>query len=326
MKKIIILTILLTALLSCNRSSNTDKSSDEVILAETRQPLNGLIYIAKEKGYFEEVGLDVKFKSYTSGKSCLDALIKDEVHMATVADSPIVNAILSGEEIYNVATIQNTGRNVVILGLVDKGISKPDDLKGKVLGVTVGSGGEFFVDMFLLYHGISRDSLKIVNILPENMMEAIKENQVDAVCTWNPHVINIEKELKDKIVTFYGEELYRITFNLAVKKEYIRTSENSILKLIKALIKAEDYVFNNQKESKEIISKSINMDIDLLEELWDIYHFQVSLDAYLLTEMNELGRWFIERESLASIELPDFRDYIYTESLKKIKPEAVRIK
>lgn len=324
--KTVTLIIVFTVLLSCSKNSNNIKSQEEVLLAETRQPLNGLIYVAKEKGYFDEVGLNIKFITYTSGKSCLEALIKDDVVMATVADTPIVNAIISGEEIYNVATIQNTGRNVVILGLKDQGIKIPADLEGKTLGVTKGSGGEFFVDIFLLYHGINKSSLNIVDILPENMMDSITTRKVDAVCTWNPHVINIEKAYKNDIVTFYGEELYRITFNLAVKNKFINNSEDKIIRILKALIKAEDFLFNNENQAKEIISRSIKMDIELLNELWDIYHFQVSLDNYLLTEMNELGRWVIETKSMVDKELPDFRNYIYTESLRSVKPEAVGIK
>lgn len=298
----------------------------KVILAETPQPLNGLIYIAREKGFFKEEGIDIEYSSFSSGVATLNAVINDVAHLATTAEAPIVKGILEGEEIYTVATIQDTGRNVVILGRKDRGILKPEDLKGKRLGVTPGSGGEFFAHMFLLYYGMKEEDLTIVDVNPNDMFSSLNEGTVDAVCTWNPHVIKILKEMQGRVTPFYAEELYRLTFNLAGKKEYVLKHGKAIKSILAALIKAEEFVRENQEESKEIISRSIAMDPALLNELWDIYHFEVSLDNFLLSGMKEQTRWMIEKGLTDETVLPEFREFIYDELLSEVKRDAVRVR
>lgn len=300
------------------------KKKDTIRIADTPQPLNGLIYIAQEMGYFKDEGIKLEYKVYSSGKECLDSLLRGEVEIATAADSPFVNAILKGEDIYNISTIQNTGRNVVLLGLKDRGIYKPNDLYGKKIGVTIGSGGEYFVDIFLLYNGIDKNDVEIIDVKPNEMFNVIKEKKVDAVCTWNPHVINIQTNFKENITSFYAEELYVVTFNLITDKPTLKNKKDTLIKFVKALIRAEEYVLNNQESSIKLISSSIKMDEDLLKRLWNIYNFKVSLDKSLVIFMNELGRWTIEKNKIDESS-PNFNNYFYPDILMEIKPESVRL-
>ena len=85
----------------------------------------------------------------------------------------IVFAVMGGKKITTLAVIQTSNRNEAIVARRDQGIAKPSDLKGKKIGLTLGTTGDFFADSFLLAHGIDRKHVKIIDMKPDEMAAAL---------------------------------------------------------------------------------------------------------------------------------------------------------
>ena len=60
--------------------------------------------------------------------------------------------------------------------------------------------------------------------------------------------------------------------------------------------------------------------------IWPQHQFSLTLDRSLLMAMSDEGRWMIKNNLTTEKTLPYFRDYIYTEGLEEVKPEAVNIR
>ena len=106
--------------------------------------------IALAKDYFKEEGLDATPQPYPFGKPALQAVIDGKADIATAGDTPIVFAVMDGQKITTLAVIQTSNRDKAILAKRDRGIAKPSDLKGKTIGLTLGTTGHFFASSFLL--------------------------------------------------------------------------------------------------------------------------------------------------------------------------------
>jgi NitT/TauT family transport system substrate-binding protein len=172
----------------------------------------------------------------------LNAVIEGKVDLGTVAETPIMHAGLREEKTYLIATIHHADENTVIVARKDKGISVPSDLKNKKVGVSVGTNGEFFLDSILIMHGISSSEIEHVNLKPEEMFYALINGEVDAVSTWNPHVIQLQKELGGNGITIYGEGMYIETFNLVAMQDFVNNNPETIEKVLRALINAERFI------------------------------------------------------------------------------------
>jgi len=188
---------------------------DKITIAYTTASNGILTYIAFVKGYFKEEGLDVTPQPHAFGKMALNAVIEGKADLGTVADTPIMFAVMGGKKITILAVIQTSNRNEAIVARQDRGIVKPSDLKGKSIGVTLGTASDFFADVFLNAQGIDRKQVTIIDLKPEEMAGAFGTGRVDAVSTWNPGLIQLQRELGDKGRTFYGENLYTSTFCVA---------------------------------------------------------------------------------------------------------------
>jgi len=60
----------------------------------------------------------------------------------------------------------------------DQGIARVEDVKGKRIGVTRGSVGEFYLDTFLTSYGLSYEDVEIVDLKPSEIVEAINKGDI----------------------------------------------------------------------------------------------------------------------------------------------------
>ena len=284
-----------------------------------------LMYIAFAKNYFGEEGLDATPQPHAFGKPALQVVIEGKADIATVGDTPIVFAVMDGKKITTLAVIQTANRNEAIVARQDRGIAKPSDLKGKIIGVTLGTTGDFFADSFLLAHDIDRKHVKIINLKPDEMAAALATGKVDAVSTWNPTLIQLKKKLGSKGIMFFGESLYTEIFCVVAGQKYVKNNPAAIKKVLRALLQAETFAQQHPEESRRLVAEFIKADKVVLDETWDDFTFRVALDQALLVDLEEQTRWAIKNRLTVRRDMPNYLDFIYIDGLQAVKPEAIRI-
>ncbi len=62
-------------------------------------------YIASEKGFWKNEGLDVDIKMFSAGRLAIDALLSDSAEVMSVSETPLVHAVLQGNAISIVTTV-----------------------------------------------------------------------------------------------------------------------------------------------------------------------------------------------------------------------------
>lgn len=298
---------------------------EKVTIAYATPPYTVLIDIAQARGYFRQEGLEVVPQLYPYGKLALDALLEGKADFATCGETPFMFAVMKGEKISVIATIQTFNKNNAIIARKDSGILTPRDLKGRKVAATLGTIGEFFMDAFLAAHGISRKDVKVINLSPAGMQEALASGDIDAASAWNPDLIHMQRRLGDRGVTFYNEDIYTQTFGVVAAQEYIRGKPATIRKALHALLKAEEFVLQYPAEARKIVADSRRMEIGLLGDLWAGNTFSVTLDQTLLLSLEDESRWAIKAGLTRARNVPNYLDFIYLDGLASVKPKAVRI-
>ena len=231
----------------------------------------------------------------------------------------------AGEKMSIIATIQTSSRNVAIIARKDKGILTPRDLKGRRIAVTSGTLLDFFVDAFLVTQGIAKKSITRVNMTPEEMAEAMERGEVDAIAAWSYVLIQAQKRLGDKGITFTDEDVYTQTFNIVTTQDYIRTHPENVNKVLRALVKAEKFADQKPAEAQTAVADFCNMDKAVIAGMWPLENFSVTLDQSLLFALEDEARWAIKGGLTDKTKVPNFLNFIYSEGLESVKPDAVRI-
>lgn len=298
---------------------------EKITIAYTKNINPVIVHIAFANGYFKEEGLDVTPQFHAFGKPALQAVLDGRADMATVADTPIMFAIMAGKPIMTLAVVQTSNRNEAIVARRDRGISRPSDLKGKIIGLTLGTTSQFFADSFLILHNIDKKQVKIIDIHPDKMAHALDTGKVDAVATWNPTLTQIMNKLGRNGIIFFAESLYTENFCLAAGQEYVKKNPAAVKKVLRALIKAEKFVRQYPDDTRKRVVELIKADKTILDEIWGIFTFRVELSQALLINFEDQTRWAIKNHLTPNNVMPNYIDFIYIDGLKAVKPEAVRI-
>jgi NitT/TauT family transport system substrate-binding protein len=297
----------------------------KITVAFTGQPQSTLVHIALAKGYFLNEGLDVQPLMHTFGKEALQSVLDGKADFATVAETPVMFSVLKGDRIFVIANIESSSMNNGVLARPGAGIARPGDVKGKRVGFTPGTTSDFFLDSFLTAQGLTRQEIASVPLKPDEMQDALLTGKVDAVSTWNYPLTQIRRQLGAQAVIFYDRQIYTETFNIAAMQDFVRQNPQTLKRFLRALIQAEDFVTKQPEQAQDIVTAAIKVDLALIKEVWNAFSYHVSLDQTLLITLEDETRWAMKNKLTDKTAMPNFAEYIHVDSLKAVKPEAVRL-
>lgn len=298
---------------------------EKITIAYSATTESVLAEVAYVKGYFLQEGLKVTPRLHPYGKRALADLLAGNADFATVAETPVMFAIMKGQKISIIATIENSNMGNAIVARRDSGILTFGDLKGKRIAATLGTISEFFLDAILSVHTISRKDVKVVDMKAEEIPNALARGDIDAASTFNPYTATSKKKLGRRLISFQDENLYRWTFNVVAKQEFISKNSDKVRKMLRALVRAEEFVRKNPAEAQKIVADFSNIDIVIVRDIWTNTSFNLTLDQSLILSLEDESKWAIKNKLTRTKKVPNYLDFIYFDGLKTVKPEAVRI-
>ena len=113
-------------------------------------------WVAQDAGYFAREGVPAELIYIRGGPQTMSALVSGEVPFAQIYGGALLAAALTGADVVIVAGLINQPFFSII---TTKGIDKPEDLRGKKIGIsTFGSATDFALRLALKKWGIRADS------------------------------------------------------------------------------------------------------------------------------------------------------------------------
>ena len=327
-RRAVIVAVLATAtcLLGCGRTEHKPAGPPaKVTFAYATVPETTLAQVAQAHGYFREGGLEVTPHLHPYGKPALEELLAGKADFATVAETPFMFALMQGEKIAIIATIQTSRLSNAILARKDRGIFTPGDLKGKRIVTALGTNLDFYLDAILTLQGISRKEVEVVGLKLDAMTGPLERGDIDAVSTFSHYKTLMQEKLGDRVLTFQDKEIYQESFLVVTTQEYIHNHPETVKKMVRSLVKAEEFTRKHPAEAEKIVSDFSGIDIRLLHDIWAESDLDVTLDQTLILALEDESRWAIKAGLTTAKEVPNYLDCIYVDGLKAIKPEAVSI-
>jgi NitT/TauT family transport system substrate-binding protein len=278
------------------------------------------VFVAEAKGLWKGENLNVEIKPFVSGRLALDGLLATSVNVATVADVPVVLAALQQQQVRIIATFSSSEKHVNLLARKDRGIFKPEDLRGKRIAVPLGTNAEYVMELFLQRSRLSQSDVQIVSLNPPDTVGAITRGDVDAIFAWQPHIYNAQKLLGTNAIVFSSEGIYNQPFNLVVMEDYLGPERDKLTRLMNGLKRAEIYIHENRAESIEIVARRLQVDAKDLEAIWDSYSFALGLDSALVGTLKNEGIWAKKAGIVAKdAKEPDYQSIVYASLLGNLK-------
>ena len=244
--------------------SSCQKSNKIIISEVTHSLFYAPMYVAKEKGYFNDEGLDVDIITTPGADKVMASLISKSCHIGLMGPEATVYVYQNGQKDYAVNFAQLTQKDGSFL----LGRNKIDNFSYDILkGKTIIGGRKGGMPLMTLEYILKKNGLTItengldpnaeVNVRTDVSFDATTgvfvSGESDFVTAFEPIGTQIEKQNKGYIIASLGELLNEeIPYTcFSSLKSYIENNEDKLIKFTKAIIKGLEYV--NNSEVKDII-------------------------------------------------------------------------
>jgi len=229
---------------------------------------NAPIIIAKEKGYFKDIGVDVEIISFTSGPIVHQALAAGELDMAYIGSPPVYHWFSRGLESRILAKV-NYGQAAVIVRK-DSGIEDLQGLKGKKMaGVRKGSGMDVLLRGYVLSESAKLTPDKDVQIVPMpsgNMGPSVEAGVVDGAFIWEPFTSQFELKGDSKVIFDMNKVVPKYPWYVVMAMpDALKNKKVEIQKVLQAHKRAVDYLNSSPDAGNEIIVKAFKLE-DIKDE------------------------------------------------------------
>ena len=241
------------------------------------------LLVAKEKGLFEKYGVNVDpvyYESFPQAPADL-AAGKIDAGLFSIGDSLTAS---EHAEVKVVAAYDDGGLNTIV---AIPEITSIADLKGKQIGVKVGSPYELFVDEMLHTAGLQASDVVLVNLSAEEIPDAMPD-KVQAGFVWEPYTTQLlNKGYKVLFSSAQISSLYPdlITFRASVVKE--RPAD--VRAFLKAWFEAVDYRMKNPEETRQIAARYIGVPLDQIQADDQLHIMTLADNQFLYQEKTQDG-------------------------------------
>jgi NitT/TauT family transport system substrate-binding protein len=284
------------------------------------------LWVAERQGYFQQEGLDVDIRVLSDAKVAFDTMVQDgSLDMVSVAQTPVVWHSFVRNDYAIIAAMADSDNNCKLLARKDRGIHTPHDLTGKAIGVTGGTSGQFFLDMFLLSHGLNPAAVETIDLAAGALPQALVEGRVDAMATWEPHIFHAQRLLGANAFEFETHNVVRTKFYVVALRQFIARHPGALQKFLKALKRAETFIHEHNTAALEMAAQRIKMDRDLATVVWNDLTFRLGLDQSTIDVLETEARWVINHQFTAQTPVPNYLSFLFVDGLKAVKPGIVII-
>nr|WP_226673713.1 ABC transporter substrate-binding protein [Rossellomorea aquimaris] len=275
---------MLTLTIGLTACGEKEEAVQKVRVAEvTRSIFYAPEYVAIEKGFFKDEGLDIELTTTWGGDKTMTTLLSGGADVALVGSetSIYVHAQGSDDPVINFAQLTQTdGTFLVSREKVEN--FEWDQLKGSTfLGQRKGGMPQMVGEFVLKNHGIDpqNDLNLIQNIDFANIANAFASGTGDYVQLFEPTASIFEQEGKGHIVASFGTESGHVPYTTFMSKDsYMKENKDAVEKFTKALYKAQQWVEENSAAdiAKVIEPYFEDTELDLIETVVDRYKSQGS--------------------------------------------------
>lgn len=293
-----IISMALASIMMLSGCGSSKKSEGEeglekvkVILDWTPNTNHTGIYVAKEKGYFKDLGLDVEIiqpsegsslQLVSAGKGDFAITYQEDLTYARTSDSPM--------HVKAIATIiqHNTSG---FASPKEKNIKTVKDFEGKVYGGFGGPSEKAILQAVMEKAGADFSKLTTVDVGTEDFFIATKNN-LDFEWTFEGWT-NISAKLRNFDINYIplrelDERLDYYTPIIASSESTLNEKSDMVKKFMEATSKGYEFAINNPEESAEILVKEVpEIDKDLAVESQKFLAKEYKSDANRWGEMKD---------------------------------------
>lgn len=228
------------------------------------------LWVAQDKGFFRKYGLEVQAILIESGTTTAQALVSGEISLAQVAGPAVIQSNLRGADTVIIAGVINT---LTFQLYTERGITRPDQFKGKSVAVTrFGSATDFAMRYALDKYGL--DPNKDVAILQMGnqpaQLAALEAGKVQGAMLSAPTSLRAKKMGFPMLADLQMLGLEYQHTSITTSRALLKSKPDLVRDFMRAYIEGIHYGKTHRKETLDILAKYLRTDDkEVLEDTYE---------------------------------------------------------
>jgi ABC-type nitrate/sulfonate/bicarbonate transport system substrate-binding protein len=313
----------ITALMVASLSTGAQQAPMKMTLFGQPSVNNDAIWMAFEKGFYKDEGLDVTYRLFPSGTTAFQSFQTGQGDIVMTGDLPSVQYFFRAKGDYRtIAAIERDAKGYVVVA--GKDIQKPQDLIGKTVATRVGSTGSWFISEYLTKNGIDPNKVLVKNLDTQVLPAALCGGEIAAFFIWQPVGSRTLEICPDKAHYLSDATGYIQGYLVAgARPEWLATPQGKEIatRWLRATMKGRDAAEKDFKAVAEYAAAKLSLSEQATKEQWDTNTRPIALDKVYYDDFCSLSRW--AQSAKATETKIDFKQLTWPDGLRSINPKLV---
>jgi NitT/TauT family transport system substrate-binding protein len=212
-------------------------------------------YYGKEKGFFSAQGIDLEIQEGRGSGTVTQVVAAKTVQFGYVDVPTMMRGAVKGAPVVAVGVALQTNP-MSVMGLVEKNIKKPDDIKGKTVATTPGDSMSQIWPLFLKKTGLKETDFKVVSGDAVTKLNAVINGQADLLLGY---IMDQSMKIKDAT----GKDVYPIKFSdyginlvssgVIVNTDFLKENQDLVKRFMAATRKSIEEASKHPKDAAQAI-------------------------------------------------------------------------
>jgi len=289
------------------------------------------LYIAQEKGFFQQRGLNLDVKIFSGTSDANSAFMAGRLDSWTPVTSEAVASVTQGSQ-FRIVLVQDTSVGADGI-LARNSIESLADFKGKEIAVEEDSVSHFFLLQVLESVGLGAEDFTLVNTPPDAAAAAYQSGKIEIAVTYSPYLAKANEVQSDGRVIYDSAQMPSAIADLYVfSPQIIEQNPQSVDAFIRGVLEGLEFLQNNREEGLAIAAREIGISPEeLAQDLQGIQLPDLAKNIEILTNhqsqlsllksMESMAKFLKERNQIT--EIPDLAQLIEPKFIQAIKSDGV---
>lgn len=219
-------------------------------------------WVALEKGFFTQEGVDVEIGGiFKAGPEEMMGFASGSLDIGYVGEAPATMAVANKTaDVIVLAQVNTEGSAIVVTK--DSNIKEIADLIGKTVAIPGHAQvQDFLLRKALVKYNVDMGKVNIIVLKPPEMIGALKTSQIDAFIAWEPYIAKAVTMGAGRVL-INSSDIWRghPCCVLVVDSKVLKESREKVKAVVRAHVRATDFINRNKEEAVKIGVKYTGMD------------------------------------------------------------------
>ncbi len=229
--------------------------ADALKLAHSTWVGYGPFYIAQEKGFFVDEGVEIELTVMENTPLKMGALMAGQIDIVASTADEFPTYMREGKPLKYILAVDNSNGGDGVVS--NKDIGTVADLAGRTVAFEEGSVSQFFINALLRREGLTQDDINMVNMTATDAGVAFTANRVDAAVTWEPHLSQGAATDHGKVLINSSQTPGLIVDVIAVLEDTATEHKEELKAFVRAWERALQFVESNPDEAFQIMADGV---------------------------------------------------------------------